>query len=58
MSDGYVLYLLLFVPDIGKGGGGEGGGEREGGRQTETERQRHTERGKNVQAVISNTDQS
>ena len=41
VSDGYVLYLVLFVPDIGKGGEREREREagRQAGRQAETDRQ-------------------
>ena len=46
VSDGYVLYLVLFVPDIGKGGEREREREagRQAGRQAETDRQTERER--------------
>ena len=58
VSDGYVLYLVLFVPDIGKGGERERERERQAGRQAgrqrQTDRQRERERErKKVQPVIS-----
>ena len=42
VSDGYVLYLVLFVPDIGKGGERER--ERQAGRQAGRDRQTERER--------------